>query len=334
MKTNQRKKSKSTPKVTRQQQKETSSVSDPQSTPNNKNVSSVDRENGDVDLCATCKCVVKKEEFGMQCEVCQAWFHSKCVNMKDELYLMMRDGDAQNFHWFCHTCNQSANDILQSLRDIQTRVVQNEATINAVHKKVELLEKQLKDQETAVKNSELNIDTIIKDRVEVTMKEFEDKERRKKNIVLFGIPEADISDIEEKKRNDAEQFKTVCNELGVPEIANNSVNIFRLGKTNPKNGSRPLKVLLSSESQKQQILSKSRNLINSQNHQLKKVSIKPDLTFKEREARKKLVIELKERQTKGEKDLIIRNGKIVVQPQQTESRAKDPIVVVGQQSQH
>ena len=56
---------------------------------------------------------------------------------------------------------------------------------------------------------------------------------------------------------------------------------------------------------------KLRNIYCKNNNEVKQIFIAPDRTLQERENHKKLVAELKERKLNGEKDIVIRNGKIV-----------------------
>ena len=72
-----------------------------------------------------------------------------------------------------------------------------------------------------------------------------------------------------------------------------------------------MKVVLDSAESKISLLKKAKNLREKQEGGWSKVFIPQDLTPKQREARKPLVVELKERKTNGEKDLIIYNGKVV-----------------------
>jgi len=66
-----------------------------------------------------------------------------------------------------------------------------------------------------------------------------------------------------------------------------------------------------SKKDKLDILKETKNLRNKKEGGLDKMFIYPDLTPKQREARKKLVAELKRRQSNGESRLIIVGSKIV-----------------------
>ena len=73
---------------------------------------------------------------------------------------------------------------------------------------------------------------------------------------------------------------------------------------------RPLKLILSSEEQKGRVLGYAKNLKGMSNG-LAKVFIHQDLTLKQRARRQLLVKELKDRQQKGELNLMILGDKIV-----------------------
>lgn len=39
--------------------------------------------------CGVCKKVVGKSERGIQCEICELWFHSKCEDIADDIYKLL-----------------------------------------------------------------------------------------------------------------------------------------------------------------------------------------------------------------------------------------------------
>ena len=36
------------------------------------------------DLCVSCKIVISRDDYSIQCQWCKSWEHSKCANIKDE----------------------------------------------------------------------------------------------------------------------------------------------------------------------------------------------------------------------------------------------------------
>ena len=125
--------------------------------------------------------------------------------------------------------------------------------------------------------------------------ELADRDRCKKNIIVYNLPEP--SDRAAAFDQDA-----------------SVIRVARLGRR-LENKHRPLLVCFEHEDDKTTVISRS-NLLR-QHDQYKRVFIAPDRTKFEREKHAKLVNELKERKTKGETNLIIRNGSIISRPTHT-----------------
>ena len=137
--------------------------------------------------------------------------------------------------------------------------------------------------------------------------EYLNRERRKLNLVIYGLPEASAASSSERQQADSDRFtELVDSEF---KISNFEISkCIRLGK--PKNDKpRPLLVTVPENAVRRQILRNAKNLRNSNTH--KRVFISPDLTSQEREANKQLRQELKCQRKAGETNLIIKNGKIV-----------------------
>lgn len=148
--------------------------------------------------------------------------------------------------------------------------------------------------------------TVIK----LSVTEMEDRERRKSNLVIFGLKESG-TDRKTSQEQDRVTFEKLCRDLKeVVEVKNS----FRLGSKSD-NKIRPLKVTLESESCRNKILLRSKHLRDFK--QYEGLYIKRDMTPLEREEDKQLREERdsrrKEDEKKGIRDKIwvIRNGKTI-----------------------
>ena len=122
-------------------------------------------------------------------------------------------------------------------------------------------------------------------------------EDRGRNLIVFGLEEDTEEDLEEK-------LGEVFLELGEKP----NVEAIRLG-TRAADASRPVKVTTSSSTCVNQILRKRTALKDSEKHN--KVFIAPDRTPKEREERRKLVVELKKRSSDDpQRRHFIRQGEV------------------------
>ena len=140
--------------------------------------------------------------------------------------------------------------------------------------------------------------------------EISDRNHRKNNLILHNCPEgADLS-------ADKELFTTLCSTAF--DLSVGIDKVLRLGRR-LEGKHRLLLVKLTSEGDKYDILSQAPHL--RFHDQYKMVFVSHDMTQSERVKHKALVQELK---SKGESDLMIQNGNIVVRYTRVVSKEPDP----------
>ncbi len=183
-----------------------------------------------------------------------------------------------------------------------------------------LLEEKLKEQEQKINESRNKTETSLTD----AMKEMEDRERRKNNLVIHNISESTATEAEARKSYDEDFVKKLFKEHLKVDVKlkldnNQQPMIRRLGKkTDGK--SRSMKVtLLPDEVPK--VLKNAKKLSLSTDETIKKIVVKPDLTPMQRDEEQKLVKEKNEKNkealSKNEPaDWIIQRWKVVRRPNQ------------------
>ena len=157
------------------------------------------------------------------------------------------------------------------------------------------------------------------------VRELEDKECRKNNLIFYNVPEPTTI----SQKTDSAYISDLCRitfNLNV-EI----IKLFRTGKKIDKKH-RPLLIRLSNYEVKAKILSKS--FILRQTNPYENIFVSADITKAEQARHKLLVEQVKSRRARGETDIIIRGDSIVTrsksQRQQTEkqnSRSGSPEVM-------
>jgi len=60
--------------------------------------------------CGICDRAVGEKDQGVQCELCEKWFHAGCVKIPNEVYKVL--GQITNLHWFCEVCNSSIHKVM------------------------------------------------------------------------------------------------------------------------------------------------------------------------------------------------------------------------------
>ena len=111
--------------------------------------------------------------------------------------------------------------------------------------------------------------------INTMVNETKERERREKNVVIFGIKASVNNDDSLARTEDTEAIKKVFCDLDVNVEVK---NVFKLRTRNSKPP--PFVVVLKQESERNEILRKARNLRNLNNYE--KVFINPDLTMAER----------------------------------------------------
>ena len=181
--------------------------------------------------------------------------------------------------------------------------------------------KMLEDIKVDIKESTENI-TVLREginNVQSTIdtkseenKELKEIEAKKKNVLVFNIPESSQANEEKKYKEDIANFKTIIKDK--INIENKEINqMYRLGsieKAKAEGKTRPIVIKFNTIETKQSIL-KLRNLkLTKENNETINIYIASDKTIKQQEQYKRLKSELDERREKGETDIVIRNGSI------------------------
>ena len=131
--------------------------------------------------------------------------------------------------------------------------------------------------------------------------------KRRKNLVIYRLTENPEKDTKERQKYDEILIKQIISELELEDL---KFKTMRIGKL-ITNKIRPIKIELEEESDKFKILTRAKNIRKTQIAKFKRIIITTDMTFKEREINKILREELKARRDAGEKNLKIKDGKIV-----------------------
>ena len=68
-------------------------------------------------MCKKCVKVVTDDDKGLQCEVCEDWFHCKCVGVSAQLYQRLKENEC--LHWYCIPCNSEVESILKNKKSVR-----------------------------------------------------------------------------------------------------------------------------------------------------------------------------------------------------------------------
>ena len=195
--------------------------------------------------CPHCLLPVNDDGRCVKCDLCRQYYHHKCIGLTAKIFdkfIMYRDITG----WVCDDCKTAAR---QSYRRLAAAVAHLAEQVASLKCELSDMSKShaatVADQEhsnvaTILRPaaSELNNDTKTSDSESKTMlivhRTINDTARRKRNIVISGLPEPDDG-------NDRSQFLTLCEEQLPMKPAVTEKDCIRLGK---KLSDRPRRLLV------------------------------------------------------------------------------------------
>ena len=199
------------------------------------------------------------------------------------------------------------NDRLQSMiQDLKTRFDDLETHNRCLVARCDFLETKCSQLEKRISQSEMSDETLINETLE--------RYRRRKWLMVSGLPEPTTGSIRERKNADIQELTDLASTIGVDDLDLEPEEVMRVGRSNAS-GPRLLRFKCESTNVKFDILKKAKDLRN--HPELNGVYINPDLTKSQRATNKSLREELKRRRAEGER-VYIHRGKIVVKSTETD----------------
>jgi hypothetical protein len=274
--------------------------------------------------CNECNKVVGDKDNGVQCEICEGWFHCKCQDMPVETYNILSEDE--NIHWFCNSCNKGVSKILQTLTNMQVKQDKMEAQLETL--KVELesmkvdigetkgLTEQVETKLTVAIEAKLveDIDERVDNRMSVRAKNIKEDiaenieiDKRKNNLIFHGVKESGDGDLT-GKHPDLLMVEEILG-CGLKLDASRHVEeVSRVGRF-VDGKIRPVRVKLRSVDSRNTILTRGKELKDCD--AFKRVYISPDLTQKQQKVDKDLRERVKKFREDGEVNAKIKAGKVI-----------------------
>ena len=328
------------------------SPSPPQSPVRNKD-SSKKVQNNSVWSCDKCHKPSDDHSAGIhwiECDLCEAKFHTKCVGISVKDYRVIDKFPTENLKWYCDNClstNNSAellsgandatstsgsnNDNTQeTIKVLASFVANNTKQLESLNKLVAgLVEQNAKVHEQygqiLQKLDNPCSEKTIQHHVEEVIVNQREKEEKKNNIILYGVVEGNKETEEENQAETLTKTKEILKYVN-PEVNTSELNterVKRIGQKKPDSKPRPVKVILDSTEDKFKLLRSARKLKDSEC--FKKIGLSFDKTKKEQQEYRRLKLERDEKNsaTDSGKDFVIFRGRVQLQSEVTKIIKKE-----------
>lgn len=215
------------------------------------------------------------------CSVCKSSFNIDCVSIPSSLVRHLRPDSG--FMWHCKDCK----DLNADLNMLKTIIMD--------------LRKEVIALREGFGSAAQSADSMVA--TERIVQEVAERERRKNNIVIYGVAESSQSTSRRDQHElDVASVGDILTFLGASA---DGISLTRLGKYDSSRqvSKRPIRVALSSENAVTSVLRRCRNL---RDYRLPGIALSRDKTPMQADLYKRVRMELQQRLAAGESDLYIK----------------------------
>ena len=255
----------------------------------------------------------------IQCTICALWAHMACTGLSKEALkgLEVQAKEVGRAYWACRSCmnfntkwNNQMREVSKRQDETETRVANNSDKIDEVMKITEDLRRELREQARKTEGIQERIELVIDE-------EMREREARKLNLVIHGLPEPDDRIKEPKER--IEQDKIECEKIFIAMKARTRYEAVRFCRRIGERGEdpRPLVIGVYNEDEKRHLLEKARELLYTH---FENVTIVPDMTKSQRRGEQRLRQEADQRNTQLTEEDRTKNLKWLVVGKRGEKR--------------
>lgn len=270
--------------------------------------------------CVVCTGDVGDNQQALLCTMCDTWCHAKCpsgsVNIKPAT--LTSHSDEPDLPWFCCECRKVLPTVLKAFREFECYKEDIEKYRQATDAALASLTTEITKLKDSVHHPSVppvsSVNPAAGFDIEAEVREAIEKESKKRNLVIVGLAEADVDSV--RSEGDTDLVNELCDATGTPR--SDVIDVFRSGRmpeiTTDSEGNERLpcrvtKVKFSCSSSRKRFLEK---FIEKRPVSVGKAYVRPDMTFRERQADKSLRNELfARRRVDPSGDWVINRGNIV-----------------------
>lgn len=262
--------------------------------------------------CQQCNNVFrKKTDKVLECDYCSNHYCIGCLNMPASLYNHL--SNRPDIKWFCNDCNATVEKNLKVDREIEEkcrlfmqqfedRVVKlEEKTENMVT--VDIVKQVVQDEIGNTRPTGEGQGNVVSE----TVKEMNERDKRKNNVIFYNMPEPNTNIKEDKSKQDKAKVTELAHKIDVNLTSDSIEKLTRIGKKlEGENKHRPLLVTLKDDSTKKKLFKNFGKLRDEGTSDQENIAINHDMTPKEREELTALKEKAQEKENKSEGKFIYR----------------------------
>ena len=187
------------------------------------------------------------DDKGLQCGICQIWYHTKCQGISDAKYNALSEDSTEDYpqmHWYCNnSCNKLASKYVSQLRTLESKVARIEEGLSDVTDRIKKIEEgkmplglkkaiqEITEKSCTKHAAPQTSEDQAQTQTDEQMAEIESRLRRSKNLIVFKLQESASSpNASGQRMEDEKSISRILEELKAPI---KPVDVRRLGNRTP-----------------------------------------------------------------------------------------------------
>ena len=258
--------------------------------------------------CVVCRkttnTIVTNREGGIQCGVCDLWWHPTCANVPPERFRMIVEWteDGLPSPWKCQACDSSMAKLLKVTNALATRVEVSEKQLTEQAGRLDRAEDKDKLQDTRLDGQDREIRQLREQVARLgdlggpsVVREMDERGVKENNLLFHRVEEAGAGDAKMRVDHDKVAIQHLLIVMGLEmDVEKTTKVVRRVGaRSSDGNGDegrepRPLLVGFVHHHYTEAILNNSWRLAKDENPIMQAVSVVKDLTLKQRAAEREM----------------------------------------------
>ena len=228
----------------------------------------------------------------LQCGVCKNWAHYECTKLSEDaiksLAMLIAEGVVDK-PYRCVACKGALSQFKANYNELKAVLSQVQNNLKETDTRVQVLEDSKATSSARMDRMEATVKGMQQNSTSGSevFEELAERERRATNIIIHQVEESSSNDKKTREDRDMGGLLQLFKEIKV-DTTLDDVKLIRREGEKKEGESRPLKVVFRKKEDRDRVLANAFNLVKSREEVWRKVSLKADLTKKQRNLEREL----------------------------------------------
>ena len=249
----------------------------------------------------TCNKVASNRAGGVQCCICDSWWHPKCAHLTQDMFDMITrwTDTGLDSPWKCQTCDRAMAKYTKLANVLTTKVEANVKVLSEHSVRMDRIEDREKVRDSKLDTQQQEIARLREELTKLgdsggpsVMRELDERNGKENNLVVHRVEESGEGEAKRRIEHDKMVVQQILNVIGVELGVEKDIKfVRRLGarvSDGEKRDPRPLLLGLVHRHSSELILENCWKLGESSNEAYRAMSVVRDLTLRQRAGEREL----------------------------------------------